>query len=85
MSPLRKDHPMADHVPTLCDDCGQTDPDPKVHYGEDTYHHDCLPPRARRELLGNPMAAQIIKACEKGKRGDALRAHIFKLHETTED
>jgi hypothetical protein len=31
------------------------------------------------------MAAQIIKACEKGKRGDALRAHIFKLHETTED
>ncbi len=26
-----------------CDGCGQTDDHPKLHYGTQTYHHDCVP------------------------------------------
>ncbi len=26
-----------------CDGCGQTDDHPKMHYGAQTYHHDCIP------------------------------------------
>lgn len=73
---------MANHIPTKCDDCGLVDDHPKLHYGVDTYHHDCLPPRARREVLGHPTIAKIVKACEQGKRGDELRQHIFDLHAT---
>jgi hypothetical protein len=30
-------------VPYRCDGCGQTDDHPKMHYGVQTYHHDCIP------------------------------------------
>ncbi len=26
-----------------CDGCGQTDDHPKMHYGAQTFHHDCIP------------------------------------------
>lgn len=26
-----------------CDGCGSIDTDPKLHYGAQTYHHDCVP------------------------------------------
>lgn len=37
-------------VSTECDGCGQHDDHPKVHYGQETYHHDCLPHRVLRDL-----------------------------------
>ena len=33
----------APRVSTRCDGCGQTDDHPKMHYGVQTYHHDCIP------------------------------------------
>lgn len=42
---------MADaRAATTCDHCGQTDDHPKLHYGVDTYHFDCLPQRVLRDL-----------------------------------
>ena len=37
-------------VPYRCDSCGQTDDHPKMHYGAQTYHHDCLPAFAMHDL-----------------------------------
>lgn len=33
-----------------CDGCGQTDDDPKHHYGDETYHHDCTPHRVIEDM-----------------------------------
>jgi hypothetical protein len=33
-----------------CDNCGQADDHPKLHYGSETYHHDCLPHRVLEDL-----------------------------------
>lgn len=38
------------HAPTACDQCGQVDDHPKLHYGPETYHHDCVPHRVLRDL-----------------------------------
>lgn len=78
---------MAEHVPTRCSDCDQLDDHPKVvtPLPDEYFHHDCLPPRARHELMQHPMAAKIIKACEKGKKGDDLRQHIAELHDNTQE
>lgn len=38
------------HVATLCDGCGSVDDHPKLHYGPETYHHDCLPHKVVRDL-----------------------------------
>jgi hypothetical protein len=69
---------------TRCDECKQTDDHPKVHYGVETYHHDCLPSRARREVIDadpNGIAQKVIQAAEKGTHGPKLLAHIEKLHQ----
>lgn len=72
---------MTDRVPTTCDHCGQTDPDPKVHIGEVTKHHDCLSAGEKAQVVGSSdVAAKIIAACEGGKRGEKLLAHIESLH-----
>jgi hypothetical protein len=43
---------MADPTPMRCDGCGQTDTDPKLHYGAaETYHHDCVPARVLDDLV----------------------------------
>ena len=34
-----------------CDNCGQTDTDPKLHYGAETYHHDCIPHRVLQDMI----------------------------------
>lgn len=70
---------------TTCRECRQTDDHPKVHYGVDTFHHDCLPPRVRSEVIdGDPtgVVETVIRECEKGKRGHLLLARIQKLHES---
>jgi hypothetical protein len=78
--------PDVPRVNVQCDDCKQIDDHPKIHYGEDTYHHDCLPPRARRDASeSHPMVAHIIRVCERGLRGPELLAHIQAVHETAVD
>ena len=73
---------------TECDQCGPPGDDhPKVHYGLQTWHHDCVPYRVKQEILdgahgvSREVTAGIFEACESGKKGDELRAHILGLHE----
>lgn len=67
---------------TQCDQCGQIDSDPKVHYSTSTYHHDCLPFNALKELLGgahsqHPLhTAKIVKAAKDGVHGNDLLSVI---------
>lgn len=69
---------MAERVPTLCDFCGATDTDPKVHLGTVTKHHDCLSHVEEQVLVesgqekGAPKASAIIEAAKGGTRGPAL-------------
>lgn len=37
-------------VEARCDNCGQTDDHPKLHYGLETYHHDCIPARVMDDI-----------------------------------
>lgn len=70
-----------DRVPTTCDQCGQTDDHPKVHFGATTKHHDCLSFTEKQQVAGSSdLAAKIIASCEGGKRGPDLLAHIESLH-----
>ena len=74
------------NVPTQCDGCGQVDDHPKLHYGVQTYHHDCTPYVVKQAVLDGAHSvdrattAAVFDACEGGLRGDELRAHIFELH-----
>jgi hypothetical protein len=72
---------MALHV-SRCDQCGQYDDHPKVHaYEGGTWHHDCLPADRRAELVASSEQAKaIVEACEGGKRGAKLLAHIQQIH-----
>lgn len=74
---------MAQHALSRCDQCGQVDDHPKAHFNTgETFHHDCLPYDKRAEVLeaGGELAQAVLEACEGGKKGDELRAHIFSLH-----
>lgn len=75
---------MAEHTPTACDQCGQTDDHPKLHYGMETYHHDCCPVRVHVDVTAHPVVGPVvaatIDAAKRGVHGDALRAHIAELH-----
>jgi hypothetical protein len=83
---------MSDHVPSTCEQCGQTDDHPKANIAKVTpdltllgivsKHHDCLSASERKQLSeSNPNTAKTIEACIAGKRGDKLRSHIGSLHE----
>lgn len=37
------------HSATACDTCGLVDDHPKVHYGPETFHHDCVPHKVVRD------------------------------------
>jgi hypothetical protein len=65
-----------------CDQCGQTDDHPKVHYSDGaTHHHDCLSFDQKAELIASSdKVGAIIAAAESGVHGDDLRAHIVDLH-----
>lgn len=73
---------MSERVATRCDQCGQSDDHPKIHIGPVTKHHDCLS-FAEKEMVvaSSDKVAQIIEACEGGKRGADLLAHIQTLHQ----
>lgn len=82
-------------VETPCDHCGQTDDHPKIHYGVETYHHDCMPMRVVQELEAaaaiededyadlaenSKRALEFRQTAMKGTRGPKLLAHIRKVH-----
>lgn len=73
---------MALHAMDRCQQCGDVDDHPKAHWNSgETYHHDCLPYDKRQEVVdGSEHGQAIIEACEGGKKGDELRAHIISLH-----
>ncbi|HEY3718357.1 MAG TPA: hypothetical protein VGL39_27860 [Jatrophihabitantaceae bacterium] len=74
-------------IPTGCEQCGQFDDHPKVHYGGRTWHHDCTPAPVKAEILAGAhsvsadVTAAVFAACEGGLRGHELRAHILTMHE----
>jgi hypothetical protein len=74
-------------VQSTCEQCGKTDDHPKVHIGttatepDVVYHHDCLPARLRAQVVADPKAADIVAACEGGKRGQDLLDHIIAIHQ----
>lgn len=73
---------MSERVVSACDFCGQQDDHPKVHLADGpTKHHDCLS-AAEKAMISesSPVAARIIDACVRGKRGADLLAHIQSLH-----
>lgn len=74
-------------TPTTCDQCGQTDTDPKVHLSflngdqDITKHNDCLSVRERETVSSSdPIAAKVIEACLAGAKGEDLLAKIQELH-----
>lgn len=65
--------------------CGQTDDHPKLHYGDQTYHHDCLPAPIEEEIRAGLAAdmsllVSVIDTCKGGLRGPDLLAHIQAMH-----
>lgn len=74
------------HVPSECDTCGQYDDHPKLHYGEETFHHDtaCLPVRVRRDIGDHPMVSAITAAADSGLHGEDLRQHVVAIHAPAE-
>lgn len=77
------------HFLTKCKDCPETDDHPKLHYGQDTYHFDCLPAFAEQDVtrfLDHPQhaaARRIIDAARGGVHGQELRQHIDDDHAAT--
>lgn len=73
---------MAEHVASLCDQCGQVDDHPKSHWATgETYHFDCLPYDKRQMLVeSSDHGHAIIRAATDGKHGEDLRQHISDLH-----
>jgi hypothetical protein len=64
-----------------CLTCGQTDNHPKLHYAEETYHNDCLPPRVAMDVRSGgdgDKVVQIIEKCQSGLKGDDLRNFIIE-------
>jgi hypothetical protein len=71
----------------VCLTCGQCDDHPKLHYAEETYHHDCLPPRVRLDVSSGSSGAEvlnIVEACEGGLKGDDLCAYIEETFSVAE-
>lgn len=44
-------------VPARCDNCGQVDDHPKMHYPPRTYHHDCIPAYVMDDVLSDTQHA----------------------------
>ena len=76
---------MAARAKSECDHCGGYDDHPKVHIGSVTKHHDCLSVAEKAQVTEQaPAAAEIIQACEDGKRGADLLDFIKTLHSEEE-
>lgn len=71
---------MAARAKSECDQCGGYDDHPKVHIGTVTKHHDCLSISEKTMVTeSSPAAADIVSACEEGKRGPELLEYIRSL------
>lgn len=72
---------MAARAKSECEQCGGYDDHPKVHIGTVTKHHDCLSVSEKAMVTEpSPLAADIVAACEGGKRGPELLTYIESLH-----
>lgn len=69
------------HVVSGCDHCGGVDDHPKLHYGMETYHHDCVPVKVKADVGDHPIIAKIIETASAGTHGDDLRTYINALHQ----
>lgn len=76
---------MSDEVRAVnaCDVCKQEDDHPKLHYGDATYHHDCVPPFVEQDVTRfaavhphHAAVARVIEAARSGLRGDELHAFL---------
>lgn len=71
---------------STCQPPDKADDHPKLHYGPDHYHYDCLPGRVKADCLGDQSTvqqqrlAQIIKAAESGTHGAKLIARVVAIH-----
>lgn len=81
--PPADDYLAAAHTPTKCDQCDQVDTHPKVHYGLQTWHHDCTPVAVQREIIAGAhsqhplITADIFRTCVRdGVKGEELRQFI---------
>lgn len=65
-----------------CDGCGQTDDHPKLHYGLETYHHDCIPFRVYHDLttVGTFVDGQYLESPSVPMSDDAA-AQVARLVE----
>lgn len=79
---------MADgRAEARCDFCGQTDDHPKLHYGVETYHHDCIPARVMDDIesettyeLVETGAGQELRVADRRKLADdELPEHVVRL------
>jgi hypothetical protein len=62
---------------SACHKSDETDDHPKVHYGADKYHFDCLPPRVVEDILGNidPVEQKRFEALVRAATTDG-RGHL---------
>lgn len=74
------------HAHTQCDGCGQIDPDPKTHYGSESYHFDCLPYRVLRDMttVGTFIDGQYVETpgVEMHEDAAAAAARLVQIVDT---
>lgn len=70
---------MADgrRVEAECDNCGQIDDHPKLHYGNEVYHHDCIPARVMHDIESETDYEVVANSSAVG--GHELRATDRRL------
>ena len=61
-----------------CDNCGQADNHPKLHFGAETYHHDCIPHRVIEDMTSVSTysvedGALVLSAREPLERADLAK------------
>lgn len=56
------------HATTTCDACGAADDHPKLHYGPETYHHDCIPHKVVRDFTTDGYWSPVFGTDDQGQR-----------------
>jgi hypothetical protein len=66
----------------ICDGCGQVDSDPRLHYGLETYHHDCIPYRVLQDVttVGSFVDGQYVETPDV-PMSDAAAASVARFIE----
>lgn len=68
---------------SACDVCHAEDDHPKLHYGDATYHHDCVPAYVEQDVTrfadvhpNHAAVRRAIDVCKSGLRGEELHAFL---------